>query len=102
MSVIKIINNNLEEIINSDKKVLIDFYADWCVPCRELSPVIDEIAAEQNEFLVAKINVDENPDLASKFAIFSIPTLVVIHKGNVLKKARGSMPKDEVLELLED
>ena len=56
MSVIKIINNNLEEIINSDKKVLIDFYADWCGPCRELSPVIDEIAAEQNEFLVVRLH----------------------------------------------
>ena len=102
MSVIKVTKDNFEEIRNSDKPVLIDFYADWCGPCRMVSPIVDEIAEERDDIVVGKINVDDDPELAIKFGIVSIPTLMVLKKGEVAKKATGARPKDDILDMLDD
>ena len=102
MSVIKVNKSNFEELLKSKKTVLIDFYATWCGPCRMVSPIIDEIAEEHPEYLVAKIDVDQEPELAGEFSVFSIPTLVVIKNGEVVNTATGARPKEDILELLED
>jgi len=102
MSVLKVTKDNFDSVKSSDKTVLIDFYADWCGPCRMVSPIVDEIAEENPEYLVAKINVDEEPELAAEFSVFSIPTLVVIKNGEVVNTATGARPKEDILELLED
>ena len=101
MSVLKLTKANFDEALTSDKKVLIDFYADWCGPCRMVSPLVDEIAEEHPEYLVGKINVDDSPDLAQDFGVFSIPTLVVLKNGEAVNKAVGARPKDQILALLE-
>jgi len=101
MKVIKANKENFESIKNSDKPVLLDFYADWCGPCRMVSPIVDEIAEERDDIIVAKINVDEENDLASEFGVFSIPTLVVLKNGKVANQATGARPKDAILALLE-
>ncbi len=101
MAVINLTNENFEaEVIRSDKPVLIDFWASWCGPCRMVSPIVDEIAEEYTSIKVAKVNVDEQGDLAAKFGISSIPTLVVMKNGNVTNHAVGAMPKENILELL--
>ncbi|MBQ6714519.1 MAG: thioredoxin [Clostridia bacterium] len=100
MSVIKLNKENFDEIIGGEKKVLIDFYADWCGPCRMVSPIIDEIAEENSEIAVCKVNVDENPDLAGKFGIMSIPTIVVMEKGEIINKSMGAKPKAQILAML--
>ena len=100
MSVIKLSKENFSEIIGGDKKVLIDFYADWCGPCRMVSPIIDEIAEENPEIRVCKVNVDENPDLAGEFGVMSIPTLVVMEKGEIKAKSMGAKPKAQILAML--
>ena len=101
MSVINInINNFQEEVMNSEKPVLLDFWASWCGPCRMVSPVVDEIAEERSDIKVGKINVDEEPELASQFQIMSIPTLMVIKDGKVTNKAMGARPKSQILALL--
>ncbi len=101
MSEIKINNTNFEaEVMNSDKPVLLDFYADWCAPCRMLSPIVSEIASERSDIKVGKINVDEESALAAKFRVMSIPMLVVIKDGKVYKQSVGYKPKEEVLSLL--
>ena len=100
MSVKMIDKNNFEEVKNSDKLVLIDFYADWCGPCRMVSPIVDEIAEEREDILVGKINVDDEPELAERFGVFSIPTLVVMKNGEVVNKSSGARPKDQILALL--
>lgn len=100
MSVIKLNKENFDEIIGGEKKVLIDFYADWCGPCRMVSPIIDEIAEENPEIAVCKVNVDENPDLAGKFGIMSIPTIVVMEKGEIINKSMGAKPKAQILAML--
>lgn len=100
MSVIKLSKENFSEIISGDKKVLIDFYADWCGPCRMVSPIIDEIAEENPEIQVCKVNVDENPDLAGQFGVMSIPTLVVMEKGEIKAKSMGTKPKAQILAML--
>ncbi|MBQ3114729.1 MAG: thioredoxin [Clostridia bacterium] len=102
MSEIKITSNNFEqEVLNSEKPVLIDFWASWCGPCKMIAPVIEEIASETNdEFKVGKVNVDEEPELAASFGVASIPTLAVIKNGEVINSAVGFMPKDEILKLL--
>ena len=101
MSVVSINKTNFEQIINTDKPVLIDFYADWCGPCRMVSPLVDEIAEENPQYTVGKINVDNEPELAQAFAVSSIPMLVVIKNGKITNQAVGAMPKDKILELIE-
>ena len=101
MSVINITNDTFaSEVQNSDKPVLIDFWASWCGPCRMVSPVVDEIAREREDIKVCKINVDEQPELASAFGVMSIPTLVVMKGGKVTNHAVGAMPKQRILALL--
>ena len=101
MSVIKINKSNFEEIKKGDKPVLLDFYADWCGPCRMVSPIVDEIAEERQDIVVGKINVDEEQELASEFGVFSIPTLVVLKDGKVVNQSTGARPKAQILALLE-
>lgn len=101
MSVLKITQNNFDnEIMKSPKPVLLDFYADWCGPCRMVSPLVDEIAEENPQYLVGKINVDEEPGLAAAFGVASIPTLVVIKDGKVVQKSAGARPKAQILAML--
>ena len=101
MSVIKVNQSNFDEILASEKPALLDFYADWCGPCRMVAPVIEEIAREHPEYVVGKINVDESPELAEKFGIYSIPTLVVLKGGRVYRQVSGARPKDAILALLD-
>ncbi len=101
MSVIKINKNNFDEVKNSGKVVLLDFYADWCGPCRMVSPIVDEIAEERSDIVVGKINVDEEETLASEFGVFSIPTLVVLKDGKVAAQSAGAKPKAKILAMLE-
>ena len=101
MSVKMIGKNNFEEVKNSDKPVLIDFYADWCGPCRMVAPILHEIAEERPDIVVAKINVDDEEELAMEFGVYSIPTLVVMKNGEVVKQASGARPKAQILAMLE-
>ena len=101
MAVLHINQQNFHELEQSDKKVLIDFYADWCGPCRMLGPVIEELAAEHPEYAIAKVNVDNNPELASRFGVFSIPSLVVMQNGQVVDQSVGAVPKARILAMLE-
>ena len=100
MSVLKINKNNFESVTTSEKPVLLDFYADWCGPCRMVSPLVDEIAEENPQYLVGKINVDSEPELAQAFGVMSIPTMVVMKGGKVVNQALGARPKDQILALL--
>ena len=93
-------NNFQEEVLHSEKPVLLDFWAAWCGPCRMVSPVVDEIAAERTDIRVGKINVDEQPELAAQFQIMSIPTLIVIKNGKITNRATGARPKSQILGLL--
>ena len=102
MSVLSVNKNNFEALKAEEKPVLLDFYADWCGPCRMLSPVIHEIGEERTDIVVGKINVDEEPELASEFGVMSIPTLVVMKKGEVVNVATGARPKNAVLALIEE
>ena len=102
MSVYTINKQNFDDIVkNSDKPVLLDFYANWCGPCRMVSPLVDEIAAENPQYRVGKINVDEEPELAQDFGVVSIPTLVVMKNGKVERKSTGARPKAQILSMLE-
>ena len=101
MKVIKLNQNNFETVENSERPVLLDFYADWCGPCRMVSPIVDEIAEEREDILVGKINVDEEPALAERFGVFSIPTLVVMKQGQVVNQSAGARPKAQILAMLE-
>ena len=101
MAIITVNQENFHsEVLESDKKVLLDFWASWCGPCRMVAPVLDAIAEERDDIKVCKINVDEEPELASRFAIMSIPTLMVVQDGQVVNKATGARPKDAILSLL--
>ena len=101
MSAININKNNFKnEVLNSDKKVLLDFWAPWCGPCRMVVPIVEEIADERPDIKVGKINVDEEVELASQFGIMSIPTLVVIEKGKIVNQAMGARPKEAILGML--
>ena len=101
MSVIKINKTNYDEIVGADRPVLMDFYADWCGPCRMVAPIVESIASENPQYIIGKVNVDEEPELARKFGIISIPTLVVMKNGNLVNKATGMRPKEQILSLLE-
>lgn len=101
MSAVKITSSNYASVVKaSDKPVLLDFWASWCGPCRMVSPVVDEIAGERPDILVGKVNVDEEPALASAFNITSIPTLVVLRGGEVVNRVTGARPKSSILSLL--
>ncbi len=102
MSVLKVTKDNFFDVKNSDKTVLLDFYADWCGPCRMVGPVVEEIAQENPQFLIGKINVDEELELAQAFGVMSIPTLVVLENGEVKTKSTGAKPKAQILSMLED
>lgn len=101
MSVITITKENFEqEVINSEQPVLVDFWASWCGPCKMLAPVIDEIAGEVRDAKVGKVNVDEQGELAARFGVMSIPTLIVFKNGEVTAKTVGVQPKQAVLDML--
>ena len=101
MAVVTITKENFEqEVLQSAKPVLLDFWASWCGPCRMLSPVVDEVAEERTEVKVGKVNVDEQPELAGEFGVMSIPTLLVFEQGKLVRQAVGARPKASVLELL--
>ena len=101
MSVVNIDKTNFQnEVINSEKPVLLDFWASWCGPCRMVGPIVDEIAAERGDLKVGKVNVDEQPELAGRFGVMSIPTLVVMKNGKVTNQAVGVRPKAQILAML--
>ena len=101
MSAININKNNFRnEVLDSEKPVLLDFWASWCGPCRMVSPIVDEIAAERGDIKVGKINVDEQPELAAQFGVMSIPTLVVMKGGKVANQMVGARPKNQILAML--
>ena len=100
MAVINVTKVNYEEIKNSGKTVLLDFYADWCGPCKMVSPMVDQIAEEHPEYIVGKINVDDEEELAESFGVMSIPTLVVLKNGEQAEKSVGVIPKEKILALL--
>ena len=101
MSAVNINSSNFHnEVLLSDKPVLLDFWASWCGPCRMVLPIVEEIAAERTDVKVGKINVDEQPELASRFSVMSIPTLVVMKDGKVVRQASGARPKSQILAML--
>jgi len=101
MFVLKITNANFEaEVLNSDKPVLLDFWASWCGPCRMVGPIVDEIAEERSDIKVGKVNVDEEQELAAQFGIMSIPTLVVMKEGKIVNQAMGARPKSAILAMI--
>lgn len=102
MAVIEVTKDTFEaEVINSDKKVVVDFWASWCGPCKMLSPVVDEVSNEMTDVKFCKINVDEQGELASKYSIMSIPTLMVFDKGQVVNQAVGAMNKDALKKVIQ-
>lgn len=101
MSVRNITKENFEaEVMQSEQVVLLDFFASWCGPCRMVAPVLDEIAAEREDIKVVKIDVDQEPDLASQFKVYSIPTLMVFKNGEVTNQSLGAQPKAKILAML--
>ena len=103
MSVLTVNEHNFESaVLRSDKPVLLDFWASWCGPCRMVSPIVDEIAEENPQYLVGKVNVDEPSGLASEFGLMSIPTLVVMKDGKEINRLVGAAPKARILGLLEE
>ncbi len=103
MSIIKITKDNFQkEVLNSKEKVLLDFWAEWCGPCKMIAPVLEEIAQENEWLTIGKINVDEEPELAIQFNVASIPTLLIMENGEPIRKLIGFRPKADVLKFLED
>lgn len=101
MAAININKNNFQsEVLNSDRPVLLDFWAPWCGPCRMVVPIVEEIAEERPDIKVGKVNVDEQSELAGQFGIMSIPTLVVIKDGKIINQSMGAKPKEAILALL--
>lgn len=102
MAVLTITKDNFEsEVLKSEKPVLIDFWAAWCGPCKMVNPVIDEIAEERDDILVGKINIDEQMELAQKYGVMSIPTMIVFKNGEVANKNVGAIPKENILAMLD-
>ncbi len=102
MAVLTITKDNFQkEVLESQKKVLVDFWASWCGPCRMLSPLVDQVAEERSDIVVGKVNVDEQPELAAQFRVMSIPTLLVFQNGQAVKQSVGAVPKEQVLALLD-
>lgn len=101
MAVLHITKDTFQaEVLESEKTVLLDFWAAWCGPCRMIAPVLEEVAQEREDVKVCKIDVDQEPELAKQFQIMSIPTLIVMEKGKIINQALGAMPKNSVLALL--
>lgn len=101
MAVLKITSENFEqEVLQSDKPVLVDFYADWCGPCKMMAPVIEEVAGEVSGVKVGKLNIDEEMEIAQKYGVMSIPTLIVFQNGEAVKRDLGAKPKSAVLQML--
>ena len=101
MSVVTITKENFQKVVvESEKRVLLDFWASWCGPCRMLSPIVDEIAEERTDIKVGKVNVDEQQELAATFNVMSIPTLIVLDKGQVVNQSVGVRPKKQILSML--
>lgn len=101
MSVIHVNKDNFNEVVSGGKPVLLDFYADWCGPCRMVAPIVEEIAAEHPEYAVGKVNVDDEGELAQKFGVMSIPMLAVLVDGKVVAQSVGARPKAEILAMLQ-
>lgn len=101
MSVSIVNKNNFEQFKSSEKTVLLDFYADWCGPCRMVSPLVDQIAEDYPQYLVGKVNVEDQPELAQAFGVASIPTLVVMKNGKIVNRSVGARPKPQILAMLE-
>ncbi|MBA4697909.1 MAG: thioredoxin [Ruminococcus sp.] len=102
MSVIKLTAQNFEqEVMQSDKPVLVDFYADWCGPCKTMSPIVEEISKEKTDAKVCKLNIDEEMEIAQKYGVMSIPTFIVFKDGQVSKKDMGAKPKNAVLSMFD-
>lgn len=101
MSVLNVNKENFDSVTDSGQVVLLDFYADWCGPCQMLSPIVEEIAEENPQFLIGKVNVDKEPELAQRFEVLSIPTLAVMKNGTIIKQSVGVRPKSEILAMLE-
>lgn len=102
MSVLSVTKSNFEEVKKSEKTVLLDFYAEWCGPCRMVSPLVDEIAKENPQYLVGKVNVDSEMELAAQFGVESIPMLVVMKNGEIVNKSVGARPKAQILAMLSE
>ena len=100
MAIVHVTKENFEELLSSDKPVLLDFYADWCGPCRMIAPIVEEIANERDDVIVGKVNVDEQGELAQAYDVMSIPTLIVLKDGKVANQATGARPKAAILALL--
>ena len=101
MSIVNINQNNFsKEVIQSDRPVLLDFWAPWCIPCRMVAPILDEIARERADVKVAKVNIDEQPELAGRFGIMSIPTLMLFKNGEMVRREVGGKSKEEILEMI--
>lgn len=100
MAAIKVTSLNFDEIINGEKPVLLDFSAAWCGPCRMVAPILDEIADERSDIVVGKIDVDEEPELASAFHVSSIPLLVYLKNGEVVDQTLGARPKAQIVDML--
>jgi thioredoxin 1 len=100
MAILHVTKENFEQLLSADKPVLLDFYADWCGPCRMIAPLIEEIANERDDIIVGKINVDEQGELAQAYDVMSIPTLIVLKEGKIANQATGARPKAAILAML--